>query len=229
MKLFVSLPENRVDLARAAAAEGADALKVHMNVEHRASGTTFGTFAEEKDAVLRIIEAVDCPVGLMPGSSVESLPTAEELTSLHAAGLQFLDIYARHMPTWFIDLPHDLIVALDRFSGFVEEPFYLTHLFWPPGRSSTRISMCEASIFSPEEYGQPFTYFDWRQLRILQEYADAPLLVPTQKRITPDDARWLARTGTGGLMIGAVVTGRDAESIAAATAEYRKAIDEVAD
>jgi hypothetical protein len=28
--------------------------------------------------------------------------------------------------------------------------------------------MCEASIFKPEEYGQPFTYHDLRTLRILQ-------------------------------------------------------------
>lgn len=229
MKLFVSLPENSIELAKAAAGEGADALKVHMNVQHHASGTGFGSYAREKDAVLGIIDAVDCPVGLMPGADPAKLPTAEELTALHGAGLKFLDIYAKHMPTWFIDLPHDLIVALDHFAGLVEEPFYLTHLFWPPGRANTRIFMCEASIFKPEEYGQPFTYADLRWLRILQEYADAPLLVPTQKFITPEDAKWLARSGTGGLMIGAVVTGTNASSVAKATAAYRKAIDEVGD
>jgi hypothetical protein len=78
-----------------------------------------------------------------------------------------------------------------------------------------------------EDYGKPFTYYDYRRLRILQEYVDAPLIVPTQKAITPEDATWLKRTGTGALMIGAVVTGTTVESIAAATKRYRQAIDSV--
>jgi hypothetical protein len=225
MELVVSLPRNEVALAQAAAANGASAIKVHMNVEHRASGTRFGTFAEESAAVLEIISAVDVPVGLMPGADPASLPSADELVKLGAAGLSFVDIYAHHMPLWFIDLPLKLIVAFNEFDGFTEPPYYATHFFWPPENNRNRIYMAEASIMKPEEYGTPFTYADLRRLRILQEYVDVPLLVPTQKRITPQDAVWLKRSGTGGLMIGAVVTGQTAESIAAATAAYREALD----
>jgi hypothetical protein len=223
MELFVSLPENDLDLAQAAAQSGADAIKVHMNVSHEASGTHFGGFAEERERVERIIAAVDCPVGLMPGASFDKLPTREELESL--SGLAFLDIYTHHMPLWFLDLPHKLIVALREFDGFTEPPFYLTHMFYPPEANTNRIGMAEASIFSPEELGKPFTFHDYRRLRILQEYIDVPLVVPTQKFITPEDAVWLKRGGTGALMIGAVVTGRTADGIAAATAAYRRAID----
>jgi hypothetical protein len=227
MELIVSLPQNDPSMARAAADAGAHALKVHMNVEHAASGTRFGSFAEEANRVRKIIAAVDIPVGLMPGASPQSLPTAEELTSLAKDGLDFLDIYTHHMPLWFIGLPLKLIVALSEFEGFVEQPFYTTHLYTSPEQSTNRIYMCEASIFPREDYGKPFTYHDYRRLRILQEYVDVPLVVPTQKAITPDDACWLKRSGTGALMIGAVVTGRSLESIAKATAEYRKAIDSV--
>ena len=225
MKLFVSLPRNEVALAKAAADNGADAVKVHMNVQHRASGTRFGSFAEESKAVLDIINAVDIPVGLMPGANPANLPTPNELTQLAKAGLDFVDIYTHHMPLWFIDLPLKLIVAFNEFDGFTEPTFYTTHLYWPPESNRNRIYMAEASIMRPEDYGAPFTYADYRRLRILQEYVDAPLLVPTQKLITPEDAVWLKRGGTGALMIGAVVTGNTAESIGGATAAYREAID----
>lgn len=225
MELIVSLPENSLEMAQAAAAAGADAIKVHMNVEHRASGTYFGPFAKEAETVRSIISGVDCPVGLMPGAEYHSLPTFDELSALAKDGLAFVDIYAKHMPLWFLDLPLELILALDSFAGFVEEPYYTTHFPWPPEAHKNRIKMCEASIFKPEEYGTPFSYRDFRRLRILQEYVDVPLLIPTQKAITPNDAIWLKRTGTGGLMIGAVVTGKTPESIAKATAEYRRAID----
>ena len=227
MKLIVSLPENSLEMAQAAAAAGADSIKVHMNVEHRASGNYFGTYAKEAGAIRSIISGVSCPVGLMPGADFHSLPTFDELSSLADDGLAFVDIYAKHMPLWFLELPLDLILALDSFFGFVEEPYYSTHFPWPEDSNSNKIKMCEASIFKPEEYGTPFTYHDFRRLRILQEYVDVPLLIPTQKAITQNDAIWLKRQGAGGLMIGAVVTGRTADSIAKSTAEYRLALDSV--
>ncbi len=225
MELIVSLPKNSREMAQAAADAGADAIKVHMNVEHRASGTYFGPYAEESEAISTIINAVDRPVGLMPGAECQNLPTFDELSELAKCGLTFLDIYAKHMPLWFIDLPLEIIIALDSFAGFVEEPYYTTHFAWPKGSNQNRFKMCEASIVKPEEYGTPFSYQDYRRLRILQEYVDVPLLVPTQKAITPNDAVWLKRTGTGGLMIGSIVTGKTPDSIAKATAAYRKAID----
>lgn len=226
MKLIVSLPRNDIELARAAADNGADAVKLHMNVEHRASGTRFGSYAEEHETLREIIDSVSCSVGLMPGAGIDNLPTREELLELHGAGLDFVDIYAKHMPLWFLELPLKLIVALDSFDGFVEPAFFMSHVYWPRGANRNKVFMVEASITPPEEYGTPFSFHDARRLRILQEYVDAPMLVPTQKNITPDDARWLVRVGTGGLMIGAIVAGNTAQSIGEATARYRAVIDE---
>jgi hypothetical protein len=227
MQLFVSLPANSLELALAASRAGADYLKLHMNVEHRASGTRFGGFAEEADTVREIMRAVDCPVGLMPGAGIQSMPSNHELEQLATDGLHFLDFYTQHMPLRFLELPIRLIAAFDSFDGFVEPLYYQTHFTWPPDSNQNRIWMAEASICKPEDYGQAFSFHDLRRLRIMQEYFDAPLLVPTQKLITPDDARWLKRAGAGGLMIGAIVTGVTAASIADATSAYRNAIDSV--
>lgn len=46
--LVASLPANRIDLAKAALEGGAQAIKVHMNVWHRASNNTFGSFRKTK-------------------------------------------------------------------------------------------------------------------------------------------------------------------------------------
>lgn len=225
MELIVSLPRNDVELAKAAAENGANALKVHMNVRHDASGTSFGTFADEHERVREIIRAVKIPVGLMPGADPATMPSADELNSLAAHGLDFIDVYTHHMPLWFLELPVRLIVALGSFDGFVEPAYYQTRLLWPPEHQKNRISLTEASIFSKDDYGQPFTFADLRRLRILQEYIDTPMVVPTQKAITPYDSVWLKRGGAAALMIGAIVTGDTADSIARATAAYREAIE----
>ena len=47
MELIVSLPSNDPAMAQAATGAGADAVKLHMNVTHDASGTRFGSFAED--------------------------------------------------------------------------------------------------------------------------------------------------------------------------------------
>jgi hypothetical protein len=225
MELYVSLPRNEVALARAAADAGADAIKVHMNVEHAASGTVFGSYEAEHERIREIMAAVDCRVGLMPGADPAALPTAEQLTSLAESGLDFVNIYSHHMPLWFLDLPLRRIVALSSFDGMVETPYYSTRFFFPRGSQDNRIHLCEASIFPHEQYGQPFTFADYRRLRVLQDFVDVPLVVPTQKHITPGDAVWLKRTGTAGLIIGAIVTGSTVDSVGRATAAYRTAID----
>ena len=45
LPVLVSLGRHDIDLAKAAVDAGAFGLKFHLNAYHRASGTTFGSFA----------------------------------------------------------------------------------------------------------------------------------------------------------------------------------------
>ena len=63
--LIASLPGNRLDLAKAAVECGADVVKVHMNVQHRASGLHFGTFEEEKETLQEILSVAKGPCGIV--------------------------------------------------------------------------------------------------------------------------------------------------------------------
>jgi len=223
--LIVSLPKNDIEMAKAAVEGGAAALKVHMNVSHAASGTGFGTYAEEAETVRGIIDAVDIPVGLMPGADIAELPEPKELLALADAGLDFLDIYAGHMPLWFLDLPLKLIPAFSSLEGDWEVFRAAGYMNLVPGGPS-RIEMVEASVCPKDQYGQPFNYHDFSVLRALRDYIDTPLLVPTQKAITPEEGRRIIDAGIGSLMIGAIVTGTTAESIGEATALYRKVLSQ---
>lgn len=70
--LVVSLPSNKLELAQAALDGGAQAVKVHCNVWHRASGHTFGTYAENREFLRQLIKlcgdvlSVWCPAEPMP-------------------------------------------------------------------------------------------------------------------------------------------------------------------
>ncbi len=99
-RLIVSLPANSPELARAAAEGGADALKVHLHVRHGASGTQFGSLAEERGSLEKIL-ALGLPTGIVPGAG-DRLPTREEMQALAAMGVDFFDFYVHDTPAWLV-------------------------------------------------------------------------------------------------------------------------------
>jgi hypothetical protein len=81
--IIVSLPRHDLDLARAALDGGASAIKVHLNAHHRASGTTFGSYTEER-AFLEALAKFGAPMLVMAGQ--ETVPTLEEMNALADLG-----------------------------------------------------------------------------------------------------------------------------------------------
>jgi len=78
MALLVSLPENDPETAIAVQEAGADAIKVHLNCHHRASGTHFGPWQSERQRIGDIPSILQIPVGIVPGAeTVASLAEME--------------------------------------------------------------------------------------------------------------------------------------------------------
>jgi hypothetical protein len=141
--LLVSLPRNDAEMARAALDAGADGLKVHIGLEHFASGLRTGSLDDEQDA-LREICALGAPVGIVPGIG-EGQASREEMLRLAEIGIDFFDLYATDMPAWMLrmdDCPLSVMVA---FSATCR-PWALIESVAPRSRPE----MIEASIM-PEE------------------------------------------------------------------------------
>ena len=78
--VIAALPRNDLALAEAALEGGAQAVKVHCNVWHRASGNTFGTFEENRTFLRELIALCgDVPVGLVPGGEDAYINEEERL------------------------------------------------------------------------------------------------------------------------------------------------------
>jgi hypothetical protein len=86
----------------------------------------------------------------------------------------------------------------------------------------------EAALVPPDGYGRDPTAADLAALAHLGAVTRRRLIVPTQRRIRPQDvARYLTIPQVWALMIGAVVTGRTARGIARATEQFRRALDDL--
>jgi hypothetical protein len=206
-------------MARAALDAGADGLKVHIGLEHFASGLSTGSLDDEEDA-LREICSLGAPVGIVPGVG-EGLATREEMVRLAEIGIDFFDLYATDMPAWMLrmaDCPLSVMVA---FSATCRPWGLVEHV-----AETSRPAMIEASVATHESYGEPLTAADISEYAEIAARADQPLIVPTQKAVQPDEVAVLRDAGVAALLIGAIVTGAEADSIAEATGRFRAAIDE---
>ncbi len=213
--LLVSLPRNEVALARAAMDGGADAIKVHLNVHHHASGTHFRGWAEEQKTIRAILEAVDIPVGVVPGA--ETIAPEEDLDALAAAGVDFWDTFAHHALTRLL---------ARRDMGCMMAVNYQFPLEQAADLVALGAQVIEASIIPSAEYGSPLTARDLVSYRALtRAAAGTPVVIPSQRRYQPADVPFFKRAGARGLVIGAIVTGADADSLRQATSEFRRAID----
>lgn len=211
--LVVSLPENHADLARAAEAAGADAVKVHVNVTHRASGLTFGTLAEERPALERILSAVRIPVGIVPGGGEGARP--ETLEALQAMGFDFLDMYVSHYPASLLPMVGMTRIAALEAGGDWEFVRGLNR--WP-------VEAFEASIVPSEDYGRHLTLADLNRYAMLTAALDRPVIVPSQKRLVPQDVPLLAQAGVKAIMIGVVCTGKSVGELERVTAGFARAV-----
>lgn len=220
--LVMSLPDNEPELASAAIDSGADVLKVHINLEHRASGLKFGTLEEERSNLEKILDLAGksgVPVGIVPGAM--SVIDAGQIQEVEAFGFDFVSAYAHHLSPAVLSgavtsRVAKMIAADSTYS--VEEIEAMARV---------EFDIVEASIIPPEGYGEPLSCRDLLSYQNIVGWTGKPVVVPTQRRISPEDVPALVATGIRAIMLGAVVTGCTPENIATQVAVFRRSIDEL--
>ncbi|MCK4324698.1 MAG: hypothetical protein KAW89_09230 [Armatimonadetes bacterium] len=210
--LVVSLPRNEVQFAEAAQVGGADAVKVHINVHHHASGTVFGSLQEEQEALEAIVQ-VGLPVGIVPGAEA-AMASPDDMQKLDEMGIDFFDAYVHQMPAAMLQMETQMsrMIALSHRQR--QANFSL-------GPCAAWCDLIEASIIEPDGYGHPLTVADLCDYSaICTAYPDIPVLAPTQRRIRPDELSILTNCGIRGIIIGAVVTGDEPATVEQTTRRF---------
>ncbi len=209
--IIVSLARHDIDLAKAALDAGATALKTHLNAYHRATGTTFGSFAEERP-FYEALSKLGAPLLLMAGQ--ETVPSAEEMEALADLGFEGFNVYFAHLQ------PHLLQSRLRPMPALSSDstPADLERIIALPG------AMVEASIIEFAGYGQPMTDADVARYGEIVKAAGIPVIAPSQRKFTPADMPRLRAAGIAAPLLGAIVTGDTPASMRAAVAPIAAAI-----
>lgn len=198
--VIVSLARHDLDLAKAALDGGAGAIKVHLNAFHRASGTTFGSFTEERP-FLEELAKLGAPMLVMAGQ--ETVPTSEEMDKLADLGFEGFNVYVDHLQPHLLQSRLRPMPALSSTSTDED----ILRLAAIPG------AMIEASIMEFSGYGTALTDEDLARYRRITALSSAPVIAPSQKKFTPADMPALRAAGVAAPLLGVIVTGSTAESI----------------
>lgn len=215
MTLIVSLPKNDLALAKCAWENGADAVKMHINLSHHASSTHFQSLELERPFITALLKTSPVPVGIVIADSTEL--AEEALNGILELPFDFISLYGHHMP---ISLGKgrkiDTFFAIDS-----------TYSFEDVKRISSLgvADIIELSIQKKENYGSRLSLNSLLTYKAFAENSKLPTLLPSQLKLYPSDVKSLYDAGVKGIMIGAVVTGQTVESLKEAVISFRKAID----
>lgn len=215
--LVASLPQNDYELARTAWEAGADAVKVHINVWHRASGNTFGSLEDNREVFEKILRDCPVPVGIVAGE--DAFVAEENVEEIIKMGFDFISLYGHHTPA-------SLSVRKDIANFFAvnyEYPYDEINFI----SDSPFVDIMELSICRPETYGERLNGRDLARYRYIAKNSKAPCVVPTQHKVLPSDVKGLYMTGVKGVMVGAISYGKDKETISSTLKAFRKEIDQL--
>jgi hypothetical protein len=198
--IAVSLPRHDITLAKAARDAGADAIKLHLNAYHRASGTTFGTFAEERP-FFEEVATLGLPLLVMAGQEI--VPTREEMDEMVDMGVEGFNVYFAHLQ------PHLLASAMRPMPAMADtsSDADLDKMNELDG------AIIEASITSFSDYGLPLDESDLAGYWHVVQRTPHPVIAPSQKRFAAADVSRLRSAGISGALLGVIVTSDDAQQM----------------
>lgn len=205
--IIVSLARHDLDLAKAALDAGAGAIKVHLNAFHRASGTDFGTYQEERP-FLEELAKLSAPMLVMAGQEI--VPTLDELNALADLGFEGFNVYVDHLQPHMLQSRLRPMPALSSTSTDAD----ILRLAAIPG------AMLEASIMDFADYGTALTPADIARYAHIAGLSSAPVIAPSQKKFTPADMPALRTAGIAAPLLGVIVTGSTPQSMFAAISAF---------
>ncbi|MEG0691469.1 MAG: hypothetical protein RR444_00085 [Oscillospiraceae bacterium] len=213
MTLIMSLPANDPELARVAFEYGADVVKVHINVEHRASKNHFRSLDEERKNFSEMLTNANGPMGIVLGG--DTVSAQKDLQKAEDIGFSFAALYGHHLPVSVLQstklmkmMACDYTYSIDEIKRF----------------KKIGVDVLEASIVHPEGYGDILNGRDILKYQMLCEESGLPVVIPTQRKVDSSELSTLHSVGVSGIMIGAIVTGKELETIKRTVCDFKEAI-----
>lgn len=208
------LPQNSNEYASVAAQAGADAIMLGIDKTDTSLPGLFGSFDLMEDSIDSILSAASVPVGISIG---DSRPLIEEnWERIVSKPFSFVNMYAHHMPPFVLeDSRVDKLVSIG--PGYMLEQVKSIS-------ETDGVTALEAAIVAPQGRNHIFSALDLATLGVLASLSAKPLLMRTQKKMSPRDVRSVMRLGLKGVSLDAAVLEPGIEAYRDAVTTFRSQV-----
>ncbi|MFH1576517.1 MAG: hypothetical protein ABID35_03150 [Candidatus Margulisiibacteriota bacterium] len=210
LTLIAALPNNDLELARAAIAGGADALQLHLNVRG------VGDYNSEKVNLAKILGIASIPVGMMPGSKKQA--SRKEMQEIVKMGIDFVNLKRDNLPDYYSELK-----GVSKVLGLGNR--FTIDLVLGIGEHGA--DALDAAIIPAAEQGKDLVIGDLQNYISIVISAGIPVIIPTQRSIRPSEVAIVSDTDARGLLLTPVVLGTTAKHIEKNVREFRVAVDDL--
>ncbi|MCP8615907.1 hypothetical protein [Salirhabdus salicampi] len=218
LSIIISLPDNKEELAQAAIEAGADALKFHIYAHHHATGNKFKGPEHYEHLFKQVRQDFAGPIGVVIGDDIDQVRTVSTQV-LKNYGFNYFSLYGKDVDSTILQ-QNDLAktVAVD----YQFNPHHVKAI------ESLGVDAVELSIVRKEDYGKSLDFLDIVTYQTYRDHTSLPLIVPSQKKLIPEDLITFREIGINAVMLGAVTIGNTADSIYETVLAFRKQKETIA-
>jgi hypothetical protein len=198
--VIASLPKNSTALAVQAVEGGADAVMLNIEGDEGSSPSHFGSYDLHDAYINDVISTVSVPCGLFIGGA--RLLTEEYWERIMSSSFSFVEMYAHQMPNFI--LPDSRVKKVSAIAtGYILEQ--VRQLSETEG-----VEALDVATVPHQARGAPFTLLDYATLGVIVNLSAKPVLLRTQKKLSPADVARAVALGVKGLIIDpSILSGTD--------------------
>ncbi len=208
--VIASLPKNSTALAMSAVEGGADAVMLNIEGEEGSSPSHFGSYDLHDAYINDVISTVSAPCGLFIGGA--RLLTEEYWERIMSSAFSFVEMYAHQMPTFVLSDQRVKKVTAISTGYILEQVRQLSEM--------EGVEAVDVATVPHQSRGAPFSVLDYATLGVIAKLSSKPVLLRTQKKLTPGDISNVLSLGIRGLVIDPCILSGTDEAYKAEIASY---------
>ncbi len=189
--VIADLPKNSTALAVQAEEAGVDAVLLNIDGEEGARPSHYGSYDLHDTYINDVISTVSVPCGILIGGA--RVLTEEYWERVMSSQFSFVEMYAHQMPLFVLADRRVKKVAAISTGYILEQVKQISQM--------EGVEAIDCATVSSQGRGSPFNVLDYATVGLVVSLSSRPVLLRTQKRLTPVDISKVLVLGVKGLVI----------------------------
>jgi hypothetical protein len=189
--VIADLPNNSTALAVQAEEAGVDAVLLNIDGDEGARPSQYGSYDLHDTYINDVISTVSVPCGILIGGA--RVLTEEYWERVMSSQFSFVEMYAHQMPLFVLADGRVRKIAAISTGYILEQVKQISQM--------DGVEAIDSATVPSQGRGTPFNVLDYATVGLVTNLSSRPVLLRTQKRLTPADISKILRLGVKGFVV----------------------------